>query len=232
MRLGERARALGEAPFFRGLSSATLIEIARHAAAQLLTTGCSLSPGAAPAASIFLIVSGSVHLSLVSASGHEFVVTVAGRGEILGELIEPNGAPPGRPRPSLLPVAREATLVLRIPLRALHRSIASADLALRSNLLLAERAAWMLEVIQDLALYPLDARLARLLTRLQSRSVSQAVMRLHRFDQGTLALMANATRPKVNQHLQRFRRLGAIDLQRGSVRVRDVRVLTQIGRRA
>jgi CRP-like cAMP-binding protein len=231
MRLGDRVNALAHSPLFRGLTSAALLAIARNATAQVLTIGGSLTLTKPGPASLFLIVSGSVHLSLVSAGGHEFVVTVAGRGEILGELIEPGASPSNGVRPYLMPIAQEATLVLRIPWRALRKTIASADLAIRCNILLAERMACMLEVIEDLALHPLDARLARLLARLQARSLSHAVMRLHRFDQGTLALMTNATRPKVNQHLQRFRRLGAIELHRGAVRVRDASVLTQIGLR-
>lgn len=231
MRLDERTRALADAPLFRGLTSAVLLEIARKASAQVFAAGGSLPLHAPRLASVFLIVSGSVRVSLVSPGGQEFVVTVAGRGEILGELTESRGAGSSQTHPPLSAIAHEPTRVLRTPWHALRKTIASADLAQRCNALLAERTAWMLEVIEDLALHPLDARLARLLSRLQARSAAHPVMRLHRFDQGTLALMVNATRPKVNQHLQRLQRLGAIDLEGGSVRVRDRSVLAQIGRR-
>jgi CRP/FNR family transcriptional regulator, cyclic AMP receptor protein len=231
VKLDERTSALGHAPLFSGLTSAALFEIARSASTHVLTTGGSLPVQAPRLASLFLIESGSVHLSLVSAGGHEFVITVAGRGEILGELVEPGGSGSSRAHPTLVAIARESTRVLRIPWHTLRRAIASSDLAQRCNVLLAERTAWMLEVIEDLALHPLDARLARLLTRLQARSASHPAMRLHRFDQGTLSLMAHATRPKVNQHLQRLQRLGAIDLDRGSVRVRNRALLAQFGRR-
>jgi CRP/FNR family cyclic AMP-dependent transcriptional regulator len=231
VRLDERTRALSHAPLFKGLTSAVLVDIARKTSAEALLAGGSLQLHAPNLASVFLIISGSVRLSLVSAGGQEFVVNVAGRGEVLGELTEPGRSGSGQSRPTFVAIAQEPTRVLRTPWHALRGAMAIPALAGRCNALLAERTAWMLEVIEDLALHPLDVRLARLLARLQARSVSHPVMRLHRFNQGTLALMANATRPKVNQHLQRLARLGAIDLDRGSVRVRDRTMLAQIGRR-
>jgi CRP/FNR family cyclic AMP-dependent transcriptional regulator len=230
VKVDERARALARAPLFKGLTSAALLEIARKASVQVLVTGGSLPLNASHPAPLFVVVSGSVRESLVSTGGREFVLTVAGRGEILGDLIEA-GRSDSRPlHPALVAFAHEPTRVLRTPWQVLRTTIESADLALRCNALLADRAAWMLEAIEDLALHALDARLARLLARLQARSGSHPVMRLHRFDQGTLALMVNATRPKVNQHLRRLQRLGAIDLDGGSVRVRDRSLLVRVGR--
>jgi CRP-like cAMP-binding protein len=229
VKLEERTGALAQASLFKGLPNSALREIARSTQIQTLASGGSLPLPPARLAWLFLIVSGSVNLSLLSASGRQFVVTIAGRGEILGELSNSNPVGSERTSPTLIAVAQEPTCILRIPWHTLRQSIASTELAQRCNALLAERAAWMLAVIQDLALYPLDARLARLLARMQERSSAHAAARLNRLDQGTLALMANGTRPKVNQHLQRLQQLGAIRLDHGAVRVCNSALLEQLG---
>ena len=230
MRLDELARALSRAPLFRGLTSASRLEIARKASVEHLPVGGNLPLHDWSVACLFLVVSGSVRSSLLSVSGHEFVVTVAGPGEVLGDLTEPDTSSSHETRPTLMAIAQEPTRLLRIPWHALRNTVGKADMVQRCNVLLAERAAWLLEVIEDLAMHSLDARLARLLVRLHARSHSHPVMRLHRFGQGTLAQMINATRPKVNQHLQRLQRLGVIDLEAGSVRIRDRAALARIGR--
>jgi CRP/FNR family transcriptional regulator, cyclic AMP receptor protein len=229
--LDERMRALAQAPLLKGLTSATLLNIAHNSSSEFLVSGGTLSWPTARCASLFLIVSGCVRLSLLSTGGREFVVSVAGRGEILGELTAPGASEACQTPQTFVAVAQETTHLLRTSWHALSRMIENADLTRRCNEILAERIDRLLEVIEDLAVHPLDARLARLLSRLQTRSASSPFMRLHRFDQGTLALMANATRPKVNQHLQRLQRLGAIEIEGGAVRVLDRAMLAEIGQR-
>lgn len=168
-----------------------------------------------------------MRVSLLSPGGREFVVEVVGRGEALNGL----GADLSLDGPALLATAREQTRLLRIPPEALHRSDAGTEILRRWNFALVEQLCRSLQLIEDLALYPLEARLARLLARLDGRSRGQAAPPLHRFTQGDLAQMANATRPKVNRHLHDFHRIGAIELERGSVRMRDPALLAQFAGR-
>lgn len=227
VRLDERRSELAHAALFQGLTDAVLLEIARQSSARAVAAGGILPLHDVRISPLYLIVRGSMRLSLVSATGREFVVTIAGRGDVLGELTEL-----GRPSSALIATAQEATQLLRIPWSALQRAGAGVELMQRFNVVLAERIQWLLELIEDIALHPLDARLARVLARLHAHSSTHAVMRLHRFNQNTLAQMANATRPKVNQHLQLFERLGAIELDAGLVTIRDGAVLARIARGA
>lgn len=223
VKLEERGSELACAPLFEGLDDAVVLDVARQARELAVAAGGCLPQ--VERASVYLIVRGSMRLSLVSAAGREFVVTIAGRGDVLGELA------PEEPPTALLATAQEPTLVLRIPWVALQRTEARAELTRRCNALLAKRVRWLLELIEDLALYPLDARLARVLARLHANSSSHAVMRLHRLNQTTLAQMTNATRPKINQHLKGLQRQGAIELDAGTVLVRDGTVLARIARK-
>jgi CRP/FNR family cyclic AMP-dependent transcriptional regulator len=229
--LDERKKELVRAPLFEGLGDSALLDIARGASGQVLQIGGSIVLRPQRSAPLFLLVHGSMRVSLVSAGGREIVLTIAGPGEVLGELAEAREGGPDAPQPTMIAIAQESTRLLRIPSNVLRRSRTHAELTRRCNALLAERSRELLELVEDLALHPLDARLARVLARLQSRSSSHAVMRLHRLNQSTLAMMANATRPKVNQHLQRLRRLGVIELHEGTVRVRDRAALIRIARR-
>lgn len=219
----ERFNELARAPLFEGLAEPVLREIADQATSLAVPAHGNLPLQARQTPLVFLIVSGSVHLSLISASGREFVVTIAGRGEVLGELDTS-----GRSQSALIATTQEPTRLLRIRWDTLRQTGAGAELLRRCNTLLAERLRWLQDIVEDLALYPLDARLARVLARLHARSSSHAVMRLHRLNQNTLAQMTNATRPKVNQYLQVFQRLGAIELDAGSVRIRDDAALLRI----
>ena len=225
MRLDERRSELAHAALFQGLSDAVLLEIARRSSPRALAAGGVLPLHDVRDSPLYLIVRGSMRLSLVSAAGREFVVTIVGRGDVLGEPTVLD-----RPSSALITTAQEATELLRIPWSALQRAGAGIELTERFNVVLAERIQWLLELIEDIAMHPLDARLARVLARLHARSSTHAVMRLHRLNQNTLAQMANATRPKVNQHLQLFARLGAIELEAGLVKIRDGAVLARIAR--
>ncbi len=225
MRLDERRAELAHAALFQGLTDAALLEIARQSSARAVTAGGILPLHEVRISPLYLIARGAMRLSLVSATGREFVVTIAGRGDVLGELTAL-----GRPPSALIATAQEATQLLRIPWSALQQVGAGVELAQRFNVVLAERIQWLLELIEDLALHPLDTRLARVLARLHAHSSTRAVMRLHRFNQNTLAQMANGTRPKVNQHLQILQRLGAIELDGGLVTIRDDAVLARIAR--
>ncbi|MCD9031605.1 Crp/Fnr family transcriptional regulator [Luteimonas sp. Y-2-2-4F] len=218
---------LARTPLFEGLAEAALRAMARQTREHTLEDGAFLPLQGRRTQALYVVVRGSIRLSLVSLGGREFVVAIVGRGEVLGEL-----AQGGRPHPSLVAMAQEPTQALCVPWTALARGEDGAELLRRCNAMLAEREYWLLELLEDLALHPLDARLARLIARLHARSSLHAAMRPHRFSQSALAQMANASRPKVNQHLQVFQRMGAIELVEGAVLVRDGAALARIaGRR-
>ena len=77
-------------------------------------------------------------------------------------------------------------------------------------------------------MYPLEIRLARLLLRLDRRARARPVLSPDRLHQGLLALMANATRHKVNEQLRRFDTLGAIRLKAGAVFITQEKILREI----
>jgi CRP/FNR family transcriptional regulator, cyclic AMP receptor protein len=227
LNLAERSAGLGSVPLFAGLAEPTLLAIAVLSVVQDLPAGGILSQDLGRTSSLFLVVRGSMCVSLLSPGGREFVVEIVGRGGALNGL----GIDRALDGPALLATAREQTCLLRIPPEAIYRSDACTEILRRSNFALIERLRQSLQLIEDLALYPLEARLARLLARLDGRSRGQAVPPLHCFTQGDLAQMANATRPKVNRYLHDFHRMGAIELQRGSVWMRDAALLAQLAGR-
>ena len=77
-------------------------------------------------------------------------------------------------------------------------------------------------------MYPLEMRLARLLLRFDLRVQSRPIISSDKLHQWLLAMMANATRPKVNKQLQQFGTLGAIRLETGAVFITEATILEKI----
>jgi CRP-like cAMP-binding protein len=160
---------------------------------------------------------------MCSASGRELLIRIAGHGDIIGEFtLMKDGQHPTDC------ITQEKTQTLTIAQRALL--VAANDISFYSRLtaLLFHKLQSTLTTLEDLALASLEVRLARLLLRLHDSDRNRSPAQLQGLNQGQIAMMANATRPKVNQQLQRFRKAGAIDIRAGTVTVRDTNVLEGI----
>ena len=220
----ERMALIRLCPLFAKLPELDIQHLANHSSVIEFAKDQTLIQRGQRAEHVLLVIRGVVRFSLSAPNGQEFILGIAGRSMLFGEWILAQE----KQQPFDL-IAHEPVTALRIPRDLLLSVKDELSLARAVNQLLTERFLCTLQSLEDIALFGLRQRLARLLARMHSSSQIYPCARTHRYSQSILALMSGGTRPRVNEHLQYFRQLGAIDIHCGSVLVREADLLAKIG---
>lgn len=209
----DKAASLRQVPIFCTLEPkhlATLAEMMRH---QHYRKGQIIFYCGDPGDAMYLLIRGSVMMTLPSDTGSEVIVGRLRPGDHFGELAVLDG----RPR-YVTAVAEEATEVLAIHrdnLLAFLRDHAEASLRVALSLCLRLRQ--ITELLADMAFLDLLSRLAKRLCQLADISLGLPVE--VRVSQEELAEMVGATREAVNKQLARLREKGLIETGRAHVKI-------------
>ena len=158
---------------------------------------------------LYLVAEGQVRLAIATSEGRELSFQVAAVGDLIGEIAVLDGGPRSAEATALTPVTTYA--LERGAFRELwsdHPGISSAVISF---------LCWRLRDVSDrleaIALYPMEARLARfLLVALAGRQAppGRRVPLELGFTQGELAMLLGASRPKINLALGMLETAGAI----------------------
>jgi CRP-like cAMP-binding protein len=168
-----------------------------------------------PGSAMYLLLSGSVKMTLPSESGAEVIVALLRPDDHFGELAAIDGSPR-----YVTAVAEQATEVLAIyrdDLLAFLRDHAEASLQIATSLCF--RLRHVTELLADLAFLDLLTRLAKRLCQLADTRGSLVEGAVIHVSQEALAEMVGATREAVNKHLARLRKTGLIETGRGQVKI-------------
>jgi CRP/FNR family cyclic AMP-dependent transcriptional regulator len=174
--------------------------------------------------SVVLILQGYVKLSTTAANGREVVLEIAGPGTLFGELAVLNGLP-RRADATTLTACRVMAFDGGLFRRTIARSPAAMLAAIR---LLSERLFATTTQGMDAVSLPAPVRLAKALlhlAQLHPQRVSGGVHIGLRLSQRELGAMTGLIRESINKHLKTWRTAGWIELEGGSVTLRDVRAL-------
>ncbi|MGL6208794.1 MAG: Crp/Fnr family transcriptional regulator [Paracoccaceae bacterium] len=203
--------ALRKLDLFAGMMPDSLRDISRASSLRRWTDGQQLfAKGDKASAEFFVILRGRVRLSMLSAAGREMSLRHLGPGEVLGEI----AALAGTPRTATA-VALTDVEVLCAPADALVRAISKDPrTALAVLRLLCDRLRSTTEQLETVALYGLEARLARFLLGVAAANTGRAEVTLT-LTQEQIADIICASRPKVSQAIARLERDGAI-LRKGA----------------
>jgi CRP-like cAMP-binding protein len=226
-------RVQGKAAFWRSflmfedLDGPTLEQIAARAVRRDWTAGSTIFRRGEPGDYLVALAEGRVRLSLGTAQGRELVLRHAEPGELLGEMALFDAEP------------RSADAVAAGPTAGfvLHRT-AFQEIAGRNPALMVAVSAYLCRRLRDttdqlesIALYNLEARLARFLLftlrQIHGEDMPDAASLRLELSQSDLAAVLGATRSKVNQVLQTLRDSGVVTRE-GSVMVCDVAALRDL----
>ena len=212
----DKAASLRQVPIFCTLEPkhlATLAEMTHH---QHYRKGQIIFYCGDPGNAMYLLIRGSVMLTLPSDTGSEVIVGRLRPGDHFGELAVLDG----RPR-YVTAVAEETTEVLAIHRDRLLAFLRDhAEASLRVALSLCLRLRQITELLADMAFLDLLSRLAKRLCQLADISPGSAVGAAEvRVSQEELAEMVGATREAVNKQLARLREKGLIETGRAHVRI-------------
>jgi CRP-like cAMP-binding protein len=210
---GDLGGLLAETSLFRPL----LTDRANPARAALLQAfrpvrfdaGQSLFSRGDAGQSLLVIAEGRVRLSVMTEEGRELSVRHATRGAVIGEIAMLDGGPRSADAVALSEGA--AWSLGRAEAMALIAR--NADFASALIAFLCGRLRDTTDQLEAIALYPIEARLARFLLIALKGRAAEAGRRLPLdlgFSQAELAQLLGASRPKVNGALSALEEAGAI----------------------
>jgi CRP-like cAMP-binding protein len=170
-----------------------------------------------PADALFYVASGAVKITVISEYGKEAVVGILRAGDFFGE-----GCLDG-------PLARNATItatadseIARIDRATAMRGLQDdAEFAKKFMSFLLQRNQKLQGDLLDQLFNSSEKRLARILLVLANSEMgAQSTVIPMALSQETLATMVGTTRSRINQFMNKFRRLGYIDYN-GKIEVRN-----------
>ena len=221
---------LSQTPVFRGAAPAALDDLARRVQVRTRPATSVLAAQDEPGDAMFVLVSGRAKVVLFGESGRELLLRALEPGDVFGELALIDD----------LPRSANVVAVDDVTLLALDRAGLRAHLAVHPQTalhLLAELAARLRqadETIADIALFDVEARLARTLERLATdggESTPEGMLLARRPTQQELANMVGSCRETISRTFTSLVRRGLL-VQRGRALVITHELLRRSGRRA
>ena len=175
-----------------------------------------------PADGLHIVESGHLAVRRTLESGDNVMLDVVGHGVVLGELAL---VLPERTRSATVAALDDVTTrMLSVPafdaLRREHPGVTDAVCVL-----LAERVERLTAQLSEALHVAVDERVARRIVRVAELYGGVRRGTAVPLTQQDLADLAGATRPTVNQSLQKLAASGAVELFRGGVRIADAAVL-------
>jgi CRP/FNR family transcriptional regulator, cyclic AMP receptor protein len=203
------ARLLADTPLFSTLAPDDLAACAAKFREVHFEKGALLFGRGDPGAHLFLVADGQVRLATATAGGRELSFQIAVAGDVFGEIALLDGWPRSAEATALTAVT--AHILERSAFRELwsqHPAITDAVVAF-----LCRRLRDISDKLEGIALYPLEARLAKFLLVALGDQQPPPGRRLPLqlgYSQGELGLLLGASRPKINAALGALEQAGAI----------------------
>jgi CRP-like cAMP-binding protein len=203
---------------FRGLSAATIQQIAALAIRRPYEPEALVFSQGDPGDSLYGVVTGKVRISASTREGKEMFLNIMEPGDTFGEIALLDGNP--RTATATTTATCELMIIPRAQFLALlHRE---PTVAIHLLQLLCQRIRWTSAQAEDSALLTVPNRLARRLlslAKLHGQHSPQGVQLI--ISQEEMGRFLGISRQAVNQYLQEWRAKGWVDVGRGKVTVLD-----------
>ncbi len=221
--------ALLSSPFFRPMHPNELDEIVAHASERRVARGTRIFEKGDEGHSMMAVMAGRVRVGSFSPEGREVTYNVIGPGEIFGEIALLDG----KPRTAHAVAVEDTTLMIVerrhfLPLLMRHEGMVE-----RLLVVLCERLRRTTVAMEEIALFELPARLARVLCDLAAdagrRLPDGAGLRIDvKLSQRDLATLVASTRESVNKQLKVWRDSGAVSIEAGYIVLHHPEVLRRL----
>lgn len=218
--------ALARAELFRAAPIGALTAIAAATLPRALAKDELLFETGDPSDGLYIVLDGSIRLTLSTPEGGELIVREAEAGDVLGEIGALDGAPRSAHARGVTPTSRLAFLSRA---RLDRLMLDHPELAIAIMRTLCGRLRATTEQLEGIALYPLRMRVARFLLARgarggHARADGRRAVSLT-LSQGALASVLGASRPKVNGAIAELEKAGVIE-RRGALVLYDPDRLT------
>jgi CRP-like cAMP-binding protein len=215
-----KREALLTSPFFNHMKPAELDELIGASSERRVTKGTLIFSKNDPGSFMLAVLTGHIRVGSVSLEGREVTLNVIGPGEIVGEIALLDG----KPR-SAAAVAAEDTAMMVIERQVfLPFLLRHEGLVERMLIVLCDRLRRTSTALEEIALFDLQARLARLLVKLSldyGRPVPAGIRIDLKLSQRDLSNLVASSRESVNKQLKIWRDAGILDIEAGHLILRD-----------
>jgi CRP/FNR family transcriptional regulator, cyclic AMP receptor protein len=204
------AALLGRTPLFGSLEPADRLAVAAQMRGVTFGRGQTIFERGDPGLEVFLVVEGSVGLSVFTPDGRALSFKHANAGEIFGEIAALDGG-----TRSADAIALTRVEAMSLPQARLNELIAHNPRVARAAIaFLCQRLRATSDQFEAVALHRIEVRLARFLLLRCEQGKEQGIDPATAFELGMsqteLALLLGATRQKVNAALKLLENEGAI----------------------
>lgn len=208
--------ALRTCPLFEAMQPEELDAILSFATERRVRRGQTVLQKGDPGSAMMAVLVGRVRISAVNADGKEITLNVIDQGQVFGEIALLDG----KPR-SADAVAIEDTTLLVVERRHFMPFLTSNhDLTMRMLAVLCERLRNTSLALEQLALFDLEARLARLILKLAAdygKTVADGTRIELKLSQRDISNLIAASRESVNKQFALWRDAGVLTFENGYI---------------
>lgn len=214
----DRLALLRRVPYFTNVPGDVLRAVAAVAVARRFDRGQVIFLEGEPCAGLFVVGEGEVKIYKLSPQGREQILATLTPGGTFNEVAVLDGGP--NPASAAAIVPTQVWVVARDDMRRLAQAHPSLAWALIESM--ARRARHLVEMVEDLSLRSVKARLAKLLLAEAERSRSQgAIERSQMVTQSEMAARLGTVREMVGRALRELADEGMITLDRQRIVIDD-----------
>lgn len=214
-----RRTALLGSPLFQAMRAEELTEILLLATERRFRRGQTIFQKGDNGSSMMAVLRGRVRISVVSEEGKEMTLNVIRTGEVFGEIALLDG----QPRSADATAMEETALLVVERKQFLPFLTRNQDVALRLLAVMCERLRQTSMALEQIALFELPVRLARVLIKLASdygRTTPNGTRIDFKLSQRDLSNLVAASRESVNKQLGAWREEGVLSLDEGYIVLR------------
>ncbi len=215
----------GSALFAR-LSDEETDVVLSHARIARYRRGQQIVAKGDPGVSMMAVLRGRVAIGATSVEGRQVVLSVLQAGDVFGEIALLDGKERTADATALIDC--EILIISRRSFWSLLER--RLDLCVDLMLVLCDRLRHTNEQVEDLAFLDLQSRTAKVLLRLLDESgVSQTrtAPATIRISQRALSELVGGSRESINKHLNTWKDLGIVSIEKGAIVVHDLAVLAE-----
>jgi CRP-like cAMP-binding protein len=223
--LSER-EVLRRSTLFARLSDEETDTILAHARKAKYAAGDQIVAKGDPGDSMMAVLKGHVSIGAPFPDGRQVVLSELRVGDVFGEIALIDG----KERTADVTALTDCE-ILMVPRRSLWSLLERRpDLCIDLLLVLCDRLRRTNEQVEDLAFRHLESRMAKALLRLLDQSGARwagtepAAVRI---SQRALGELVGGSRESVNKHLNAWKELGIVSIEKGAIVIRDVAALTE-----
>lgn len=219
--------ALMTSPFFAHMKPAELDELIASSTERRAARGALIFSKGDPGSFMMAVLTGHVRVGSISLEGREVTLNVIGPGEIVGEIALLDG----KPRSADAVAAEDTTMMVIERQHFLPFLVRHEGLVERMLVVLCDRLRKTSTALEEIALFDLSARLARLLVKLgedYGRPVAGTVRISLKLSQRDLSTLVASSRESVNKQLRVWRDGGLLDMDGGHLVLRNVEALRRL----